>query len=357
MKVNTRPERSKMIKQLFYRSLSLLLVAPAILLLMALTLGLTGISDRILVSMAEQTLQEVKKSLATQIHDPSALEAAIELRKEEIYSSYGLDKPWFYRMFQMIIRIATFDLGRTRVIKSFTGSQEVSEIILERIPNTILLVTIPLIFSAIAGISMGVKIASRPGTLLDRLTSYLSIISYTLPSWWIGIILIILFGFYLKIFPVSGMYSIPPPSDTFSRILDLIWHSILPFTTLVIVQIGGWIYSARMIVLNIAQEDYVNAARAKGLPEDIVRRRYILRVAAPPIVTNIVLGLSGSLGGAIITETIFGWYGMGSLYYQAIMTLEENLLIALTYIYTLIYISARIILEIMYLALDPRVRY
>jgi len=257
----------------------------------------------------------------------------------------------------MVIRIAAFDLGRTRVIKSFTGSQEVSEIILERIPNTILLVTIPLIFSAIAGILIGVKIASKPGTLLDRLTSYLSIISYTLPSWWIGIVLIILFGFYLKIFPVSGMYSIPPPPDILFRILDLIWHSILPFTTLVIVQIGGWIYSARMIVLNIAQEDYVNAARAKGLPEDIVRRRYILRVAAPPIVTNIVLGLSGSLGGAIITETIFGWHGMGSLYYQAIITLEENLLIALTYIYTLIYISARIILEIMYLALDPRVRY
>jgi len=349
--------RVQMIKTIILRSISLLLVAPAVLFLMSLTLGLTGVSDRILTSMAEQALQDVKKALAAQIHDPSALEAAIELQKLEIYSSYGLDKPWFYRMFQMIIRIACFDLGRTRVIKGFTGSQEISEIILERIPNTIVLVTVPLIFSAITGILIGVKIASNPGTFLDRFTTYLSIISYTLPSWWIGIILIIFFGFYLKILPIGGMYSIPPPPDISSRILDLIWHSILPFTTLVIVQIGGWIYSARMIVFNIAQEDYVSVARAKGLPEDIIRKRYILRIAAPTIVTNIVLGLAGSLGGAIITEIVFGWYGMGSLYYQAIISLEEGLIIALTYLYTLIYIFVRIILEIVYLVLDPRVRY
>lgn len=348
---------SGMRKALLVRIISLVLVAPAVLALMAITLGLTGVSDRILISMAEQTLQEVKKSLAIQIRDPKALEAAIEAQKEAIYSSYGLDKPWFYRIFQMIARIAFFDLGRTRIIKSFTGSHEVSQIIVERIPNTILLVTVPLIFSSILGVWIGTKIALRTGTFLDKFVSYLAIISYALPSWWVGIVLIIFFGFYLKLFPVSGMYSIPPPRDIPMRMLDIMWHSVLPFMTLVIVQIGGWIYSTRMIILNIAQEDYVMVARAKGLSEGLVRRRYILRVAAPPILTNIILGLTGSLGGAILTETVFGWPGMGSLYYHAIISLEENLIIALTYIYTLIYILARIILEILYVTLDPRVRY
>lgn len=346
-----------MLKNVLSRLLSLILVVPAVLLSMALTLGLTGVSDRLLTSMAEQTLHEIKKSLALKIHDPEALEQAIESHREAIYSSYGLDKPWFYRIFQMMIRIALFDLGRTRVLKSFTGSHEVSEIILERIPNTMLLVTLPLIISAAVGIWLGVKIASRPGTKLDRIVSYLAMISYTLPSWWIGIVLIIFFGFYLKILPTGGMYSIPPPSETLPRILDLLWHLVLPVTTLVLVQVGGWIYSTRMIVLNIAQEDYVGAARARGLPEPIVRTKYILRVAAPPIITYIILGLAGSLGGAIITETVFGWYGMGSLFYQAILLLEENLIIALTYVYTIIYVAARIILEILYVVLDPRVRY
>ncbi|MEN2974166.1 MAG: ABC transporter permease [Candidatus Caldarchaeales archaeon] len=346
-----------MLKTVILRSISLLLVVPSVVLLMAVTLGLTGVSDRLLTSMAEQTLQEVKKSLATRIHDPEELESAIESQRRAIYSSYGLDKPWFYRMFQMMVQIVLFDLGRTRVIKSFTGSHEVSEIILERIPNTIMLVTIPLIISAAIGIWLGVKLASRPGTRLDRTISYLAMISYTLPSWWVGIVFIIFFGFYLNILPTGGMYSVPPPTELLHKIIDLLWHLILPVATLVSVQVGGWIYSTRMIVLNIAQEDYVGAARARGIPEHMVRARYILRVAAPTIITNITLGLAGSLGGAIITETVFGWYGMGSLYYQAIISLEENLVIALTFIYTLIYVIARIILEVMYVVLDPRVRY
>ncbi|MCS7125348.1 MAG: ABC transporter permease [Aigarchaeota archaeon] len=347
----------QILKAVLYRSLSILIVVPTVLLLMVITLGLTGVSDRLLTSIAEQTVQDVKRTLATQIHDPEALELAVESHRRAIYSSYGLDKPWFYRIPSMMAQIVFFDLGRTRVLKSFTGSHEVSEIIIERIPNTLLLVTIPLIISAVIGIWMGVKIASKPGTILDRTISYLAMISYTLPSWWIGIVFIILFGFYLKIFPTGGMYSVPPPTETLPRLLDLIWHLILPTATLVVVQVGGWIYSTRMIVLNITKEDYVEAARARGLPEGMVRARYILRVAAPPIITNIILGLAGSLSGAIITETVFGWYGMGSLYYQAILNLEENLIIALTYIYTLLYILARIILEITYVILDPRVRY
>ncbi len=98
-------------------------------------------------------------------------------------------------------------------------------------------------------------------------------------------------------------------------------------------------------------------ARAKGLPESVIERRHILRVAAPPIVTSLMLGLAASLGGAILVETVFNWPGMGRLYYDAILAADETVIVALTFIFTLIYIIARFILEILYLVLDPRIRY
>jgi peptide/nickel transport system permease protein len=126
---------------------------------------------------------------------------------------------------------------------------------------------------------------------------------------------------------------------------------------MVIVSFGAWAYSVRTMVLNTAQEPFVTVGRAKGLPEKLVERRYILRVAAPPIVTSLTLGLAASLGGAILVETVFNWPGMGRLYYEAILAADESVIVALTFIFTLIYITARFVLEIVYLFLDPRIRY
>ncbi len=153
------------------------------------------------------------------------------------------------------------------------------------------------------------------------------------------------------------MHSAPPPTDGLVRFLDLLWHAALPVLTLVLVSVGSWTYVARTIVLNIAQEDFVTVARAKGLPEGLVMRRHIIRVAAPPILTNIILGLAGSLAGAILTETVFNWPGMGRLYYNAVLALDENVIIALTFMFTLLYVVARFVLELLYIVLDPRVRY
>jgi peptide/nickel transport system permease protein len=111
------------------------------------------------------------------------------------------------------------------------------------------------------------------------------------------------------------------------------------------------------MTVTAAQEDHVQLARAKGLSESVVTRRHILRVAAPPIVTGLVLGLAGSLSGSILTETIFNWRGMGRLYYDAITgTPDEAVIVALTFIFTLLYVILRFILDILYVVLDPRVR-
>ena len=112
------------------------------------------------------------------------------------------------------------------------------------------------------------------------------------------------------------------------------------------------------MTMTVAQEDHVTLARAKGMDERTVRNRHILRVAAPPIVTGLILGLAGSLGGSILVETVFEWQGMGRLYYDAIAgTPDEGLIVALTFMFTLLYVIARLILEVLYVFLDPRVRY
>lgn len=134
--------------------------------------------------------------------------------------------------------------------------------------------------------------------------------------------------------------------------------AILPVLTLVPVSVGPYIYSVRTMTMTVAQEDHVVLARAKGLPERRVTTRHILRVAAPPIVTGLLFGLAGSLSGSILIETIFNWRGMGRLYFDAITgTPDEGLIVALTFVFTLMYVIIRFVLDVLYVILDPRVRY
>jgi len=340
-----------------FKGISLLLVLFSVLFLTVIVIGATGISDKILNGIIQDRLRAIRQQLSREIQNPEDLERALERIKEDLIRSYGLDKPWYIRMPDMIWRILMLDLGNSRTVRSFSGSNKISDIILERMPNTILLMVTVLIINFILSLVVGVKAATKPGSILDRFVSVYSAVSYALPSWWLGILMILVFAFYIKIFPFGGMYSTPPPTDPFMRSIDLIWHLCLPVLTLTIATSGSWIYITRSIVITTAQEDFVTTARAKGLPERLVLWRYIIRVAAPPILTNLILGLAFYLGGAILTETVFTWPGMGLLYFEAIMSVDEALILALTYIFTLIYIIARFILEILYVLVDPRVRY
>jgi peptide/nickel transport system permease protein len=343
--------------KLITRGITLLGVLIAVLLLVVATLGATGLSDKMLSAIVGEELRSLRQSLAQTIRDPDQLEKILKERKEQLIQSYGLDKPWYFRLPNMVLRVLTLDLGSSRTLRSFSGSQRVADIVLERLPYTIALVTTASVITAILGLLIGVKVATRVGSRLDRAVSYLAATSYALPSWWAGILFILFLSFQFRIFPSGGLYSTPPPQDFAGKVFDIFWHACLPIITLVTVSLGSWAYVVRTMVINTAQEDFVSVARAKGLPEKIVMRRYIIRVAAPPILTNIILGLAGSLGGAILTETVFNWPGMGRLYYDAVMSLDENVIVALTFLFTLIYIVSRFILEVLYIVLDPRVRY
>ncbi len=339
------------------RAASLGLVLLVIIVILVAILGGAGFSERVIMASINEELRTLRQSLAQRITDPEELEAVLAQRKAELISSYGLDRPWYFRIPDLLRRVVTLDLGESRVLESFSGSRKVSDIILERLPYTVLLVTSAVAISTVTGIYVGLKLAMRAGGVLDRSVSYLAAVSNGLPSWWTGIILILVFVYYVRAFPPGGIISSPPPAGLLERALDIAWHAVLPVTTLVAVSIGPTIYVARTIVLNVAQEDFVAAARTKGIPDDVVLRRHILRPSAPPIATILVFSLVGSLGGAILTESIFNWPGMGRLYYDAVTRGDEAVIVALTYVYGLLYVSARLLLEALYIILDPRIRY
>ena len=346
------------LRALLVRGLTMIGVLLVVQVLVVISLGATGYSDRMLEAVIGEQLRGMRSSFAETIRDPDRLEEALLVQREELVHAYGLDRPWFLRLPGMVLRVFVLDLGQAHTLRSSTGSNRVADIVLERIPKSMLLLTTSLAITACIGILLGARLSSRAGTVLDRTVSSLSAISYALPTWWVGILLILLLAFRFRVFPSGGMFSAPPPAGGIARLLDLFYHALLPILTLVLTSLGPYVYVVRTMTLNIAQSDHVVVARAKGMSDAVVSRRHILRVAASPIVTGLVLGFAGTLGGSILVETVFNWRGMGRLYYEAIAgTPDEMVIVALTFVYTLLYVIARMILEVLYVLLDPRVRY
>lgn len=349
-------------KTLAIRGLTLVGVLFAVLVMVVVSLGATGFSDRMLTAIVNEEVRGLRQGLAQTIRDVDEIEQAIQEQRQELESSYGLDRPWLVRLPQMIWRVIRLDLGEARTLKTAEGSSSITSLIGERLPRTMLLVTTASAITAVFGLFFGVKLATRVGSRSDRIASLFAATSNALPAWWAGILMIlltyvILSTFNVRIFPPGGMYSAPPPEGGLARLLDLLWHATLPVITMVLISAGSWTYVVRTMVMNTAQEDFVTVARAKGLPEGTVMRNHILRVAAPPILTGLILGLASSVGGAILTETVFNWPGMGRLYYDAILSADETVVVALTFMFTLIYVTARFTLEVLYIVVDPRVRY
>ncbi len=349
-------------KTLAIRGATLVGVLFAVLVMVVVTLGATGFSDRMLTAIVNEEVRGLRQGLAQTIRDADRLEAALRDHRQELEASYGLDRPWYSRLPQMIGRVIRLDLGEARTLKTAEGSSSITALLRERLPRTMMLVTTASFITACLGLFFGVKLATRVGSRSDRVASLFAATSNALPAWWAGILLIlltyvILSTFGVRVFPPGGMYSAPPPEGGLPRLLDLLWHAALPVITLTLISVGSWTYVVRTMVMNTAQEDFVTVARAKGLPESAVMRSHILRVAAPPILTGLILGLASSVGGAILTETVFNWPGMGRLYYDAILSVDESVVVALTFMFTLIYVTARFTLEVLYIVVDPRVRY
>lgn len=318
-------------------------------------------------TQAEEELKAlIDQQLASQMANPelqkifarneSYRQVWYESHKRQLYELYGLDKPLMERVVSRALQQLKLDMGKSTAMRSVTGSRDVSRIILEALPRTILLFTTSTIIITIIGLILGLKAAQRAGSLLDKALSVFALVTYSFPMWWTGMLFIILFSYYLGLFPSGGMMSIPPPEGTVKKLADLLYHMILPVSTAVLVGFGGWAYTARSVVLSQFQEDYVMAARAKGVPERKVLYKHVLRASAPPILTMMIFGLLGSLGGAMISEIVFNWPGMGRLYWTALVEHDVPVLLGNTTFSIFLYLAAVVIMDLIYGFLDPRVK-
>ncbi|MEM1674661.1 MAG: ABC transporter permease [Candidatus Bathyarchaeia archaeon] len=282
----------------------------------------------------------------------------------EVYNNelkkIGFDKPFIYRSFIYLKDAITLNLGRALFLSSDSGSKNVRIIILERLPNTVLLFTTTQMILFFIGLFFGLFLSRRYGSFLDRLSVLLAPLS-SLPGWFYGIFLILIFASLFRLWfgwglPYGGMVDAPPPIDKVAYALSVLKHMILPVLSWLISYSFINVYVRRTFFLMFSSEDYVEFAKAKGLPDSLIQRRYILRPTLPPIVTDFSLTLIGSWMGAIITEKVFNWPGIGSLFYEASVMFDTPVLVGLVVIYAYLLAATVFALEFVYVILDPRIR-
>ena len=276
-------------------------------------------------------------------------------RADQLIKLYKLDRPLGERVLFRAVNTLMFKFGKSTIIKSSRGEQDVLSILMEALPRTMLLFTSAIFFELLFGIALGLKKAQKPGGKLDKGTSFVTMIIYGMPSWWLAMMLILFFVYGLKWFPSGGISSVPTP-EGFMYLVDRIWHMVLPIMTLVILGFWSLSFVVRNVVLGILQEDYIMSARARGVPENKVLFGHTLRTAAPPLVTMALLSLLASLSGAIIFEGIFSWPGLGNLYWVAVQQNDIPVLMGDLAITTGIYQAGLVLLDLIYGFLDPRIK-
>ena len=268
----------------------------------------------------------------------------------------GLDEQWYSpkRFGNTLVKLLTLDLGKSHFFTSNSGSSSVRDIIMEKLPYTVLLFTSSTIIVSLIGLYTGAFVADKSGSVWDKSNSFFAVLSSSFPSWWVGMIMIFAFAFLYPIFPARST-PLTSPSDPF-YILDLLYHMTLPLITIVLVSFTASAYIVKYFLGGILREDFITAKRAMGLPEKRIVYSHALKNAGPPIITGIALSLAASFGGAIIIEAVFDWPGMGKLYYDAISLMDVPIIIGLTYFFTLIFVVTIFVTDIIYAFLDPRVK-
>ena len=278
-----------------------------------------------------------------------------EQRVQTLYDRYHLEDPTMQRIFWRAIDILRFDWGQATTLTDSSGSRDVFNIVVEKIPPTLLLFGVFAVIDVIVGVLLGMKKAQNPGSMLDQSTSIMTMVVYGMPSWWLAMIFIMFFVYTIPLFPSGGMGSIPPP-EGIASILDTIYHMILPIFTLFCITFWGRAYMTRNIVVGTLQEDFIMSARARGLQEKKVLYGHGLRAAAPPIVTMGVMSLLMSIQGRLIFEGIFNWPGMGNLYWIAVQQNDIPVLLGLLSTTTFVYLAGLAFLDVIYGFLDPRIK-
>lgn len=268
-----------------------------------------------------------------------------------IREAYGLDRPLHEQLGVYLGKTLQGDFGQ-----SFFYNASVTSLILDRIGPTLLLVTTALLFAIGMGTLLGVIASRNPRGLVSNLVTVLSIVGYSAPIFWTGIMLIILLAWVFPVFPISNMRDITLEGGIFVHILDVAHHLVLPAFTLGIVFLAQYSRLTRASMLEVLSSDYVRTARAKGVPERSVFGKHALRNAILPVVTIAGLQFGSIVSGAVLVETVFNWPGLGTLAFQSILARDYPTVLGILFFSSLIVIIMNIVTDFLYRVVDPRIR-
>lgn len=270
---------------------------------------------------------------------------------EEIRARFGLDKPFHHQLGLYLARLAQGDLGY-----SYFFQTPVTELVLERLAATLLLVVSAQVLAIVIGTVLGVIAARRPNGATSHAVTLLALFGYSAPVFWTGIMLIILFCSIVPIFPVGGMVDVRVEGSWLVRGLDVLHHLVLPMVTLASIFLALYSRLARAAMLDVLGSDYVRTARAKGLSEFLVIYKHALRNALGPVVTLAGLQFSQIISGAVLVETVFSWPGLGSLALQSILARDTPTILGILFFSSLVVVVANLLTDLVYSLVDPRIK-
>ena len=338
------------------RALSLFVTVVIGVYLTIMIANMGGFVDQIMKGeIRERVTQALIASPSFQQMEPEVRQNLIQERIAAEEERIGLNVPIAIRNFRYLSNALTLRLGRSINMTSDAGSKQVRLIILERLPPTLLLMGISQLFLFFSSIIIALGLSRRYGNFWDKAVVALSPTS-AVPSWFYGIFMILIFAALLKVLPFGGMVDSPPPSDPLDYALSLIKHLTLPVLSLVLSSFFLSIYNQRTFFLIYSSEDYVEMAKAKGLPARDVEQRYILRPTLPNIITNFALLIITLWTGATITETVFLWPGLGRTLFQAVGLYDTPIIVGATIINAYLLALTVFILDFIYAMVDPRVK-
>lgn len=320
----------------------ILYLLKRLLMMIPLLFGITLISF-IVIHLAPGGPVEVETEMSPKV----SAEARENLKK-----LYGLDKPLYLQYLDWVKRFVRLDFGT-----SFVDGKRVVVKIKERIPITLIINLLSLLLIISIALPAGVLSATRQYSLFDKLTTVFVFLGFSTPTFWLALLMMIIFGVTLGVLPISGIQSIDVSGmGGFERLLDKVHHLILPVTLSAFSGIAGFSRYSRSSMLEVIRQDYIRTARAKGLKESTVIVQHALRNALLPIVTILGLAVPGLIGGAVIFETIFAIPGMGLLFYQSTLARDYPTIMGVLVIGAVLTLIGNLLADVSYALVDPRIR-
>ncbi len=263
---------------------------------------------------------------------------------------YGLDQPLLVQMTRYLWNVARFDLGF-----SFRNNAPVLDLILDRLPATLLLMAVSIALAISFGVALGVTAARHVNRPLDSVISVVALFAYATPIFWAGLMMIVVFTVKLGWLPGNGMETIGEDLSGFARIWDIARHTVMPALALSLFYMAIYARLMRASMLEVFNEDYIRTAFAKGLGERRIAYTHVFRNALLPTVTMAGVQIGSLLGGSVLVESVFGWPGLGRLAYDSVIRRDHNLLLGLLLMSSALVIVVNVLVDALYAVLDPRI--